>query len=127
MFDYVRSSYPLPDAFMGENQTKDLQLFGGTMTHYWIDPKGVLWEPDYTGTRDYVKIGEEDPRYNSNLQFFNHEWVSTGIHGRLQPHDHTGYVTIYPSRWDAAWEDWPRCRLHFRHGVMQDYEEVTGQ
>ena len=25
------------------------------------------------------------------------------------------------------WEDWPRLKLHFKYGKLQDYEDITGQ
>ena len=44
LYDYVRSSYPLPAPFMGLNQTKDIDPYnGGSLQLYWIDPAGYLW------------------------------------------------------------------------------------
>jgi len=46
MFDWVKSSYPLPEPFMGINQTKDIEEgYSGTMSHFWIDPAWlfVVW------------------------------------------------------------------------------------
>ncbi len=67
MFDYIRSSYDLGPKFTNvEMQTKDIEEYGisGTMTHFWIDPAGYLWCPDYKGTNTFEIIEEDDPRYN---------------------------------------------------------------
>lgn len=128
MFDYFRSSYNLGEKFTNvECQTKDIEEYGisGTMTLYWLDPNGVLWYPDYRGTNTFETIEEDDPRYSKTHAFLNFEWVPTGEHGRYQPHLITKYIEIYPAKWDGEWEDWPRLRLHFKRGILQDYEEVT--
>ena len=129
MFDYVRSSYDLGEQFTNvECQTKDIEdCIGGTMTHFWIDPKGVLWCPNYSGTSTFEIIEKDDPRYNSKHQFLNYEWIPTGQHGRYYVHPITKYIEIYPANWKGKWEDWPRLRIHFKHGILQDYEEVTGR
>ena len=128
MFDFFRSSYDLGEQFTNvECQTKDIDDFiGGSMTHYWLDPKGVLWYPDYIGTNEFHVIEEDDPRYNSERLFLNFEWIPTGQHGKYQPHLITKYVEIYPADWKGKWEDWPRLKLHFRKGVLQDFEDITG-
>ena len=73
MFDVIKSSYYLQEQFTNvELQTKDMEPdIGGTMTHYWICPNGLLWRPDYTGTNvdfdlsyktvnaDFVRISKE--------------------------------------------------------------------
>lgn len=128
LFDWVRSSYPLPDEFMGENQTKDIEEgYDGTMSHFWIDPKGVLWVGTYVGTHTLEFIEEGDPRYNPKFSWANHEWVPTGTHGKWRVHPITKYVTVYPSRWEGPWEEWPHLRLHFRDGILQEYENTTGR
>lgn len=129
MFDYVRSSYDLGEQFTNVVcQTKDIEDgIGGTMTDYWIDPSGKLWYPNYRETSDFVIIEEDDPRYDPDRKFLNYEWVPTGKHGKYQPHYITKYVEIYPANWQGAWEDWPRLRIHFKHGKIQDHEDVTGR
>ena len=129
MFDYFRSSYDLGDQFTNTVcQTKDIEDgIGGTMTDYWLDPNGVLWYPNYSGTNTFEVYEEDDPRYNPNIKWGNHEWVPTGKRGKLQHHPITKYVEIYPDTWDGKWEDWPRLRLHFKYGILQDYEDVTGR
>jgi hypothetical protein len=129
MFDYFRSSYDLGEQFTDVVlHTKDIEEgIGGTMTDYWLDPNGLLWYPSYVGTHTFEVYEEGHPKYDPNLLWGNHEWVSTGEHGRYQPHMITKYIEIYPERWGGAWEDWPRLRLHFKRGILQDYEDVTGR
>lgn len=129
MFDYFRSSYDLGEQFTNVVcQTKDIEEgIGGTMTDYWLDPSGQLWYPSYVGTHDFVEIAKDDERYDDSARFLNFEWIPTGKHGRFKPHEITKYIEIYPAEWSGKWEDWPRCRLHFRYGILKDYEEVTGR
>jgi hypothetical protein len=127
MFDYFRSSYDLGEQFTNVVcQTKDIEEgIGGTMTDYWLDPNGVLWYPNYTGTNTFEIIPQDDPRYDPNKKFLNFEWVPTGAHGKLQQHPITKYIEIHPANWKGAWEDWPRLKIHFKRGILQDYEEIT--
>lgn len=129
MFDYFRSSYDLGEQFTDVVcQTKDIEDgIGGTMTDYWLDPAGQLWYPDYKGTSTFEEITKDDPRYDPERRFLNFEWIPTGEHGRYQPVYITKYVEIYPESWEGEWEDWPRLRLHFKYGILQDYEDVTGR
>lgn len=127
MMDYFRSSYDLGEHFTNVVcQTKDIEDgIGGTLTTYWLDPNGVLWCPDYKGTNTFEVIEEDDPRYNPKHLFLNYEWIPTGQHGKYQVHSITKYVEVYPEGWKGKWEDHPRMRLHFKNGVLQDYEDVT--
>jgi hypothetical protein len=129
MFDYLRSSYNLGEQFTNvECQTKDIEDdIGGTMTHYWLDPAGRLWYPQYHGTHTFEEITKDDERYNDKARFLNFEWIPTGVHGKFKLHEITKYIEVYPSNWDGAWEDWPRLRLHFRYGILQDFVDVTGR
>lgn len=128
MFDYVRSSYPLPEAFMGALQTKDIEDgYGGSLTHYWIDPEGYLWCGDYRGTSIFELIEEDDPRYDADKLWMNYEWVPTGEHGKWQVHPITKYIEVYPDRWDGPWEQWPRLKLHFKSGRLIEFEDITGR
>ena len=129
MFDYLRSSYDLGPQFTDVVlQTKDIEDgIGGTMTDYWLDPAGQLWYPDYKGTSTFEEITEDDPRYEPEKRFLNFEWVPTGKHGRYVPSMITKYVEVYPENWEGKWEDWPRLRIHFKYGKLQDYEDVTGR
>ena len=130
MFDYFRSSYDLGEQFTNTVcQTKDIEEYGigGTMTDYWLDPSGQLWYPSYVGCHTFEVYEEGDPKYNPDIKWGNHEWISTGKHGKYQPHPITKYIEIYPAEWNGLWEDWPRLRLHFRYGILQEYTDVTGR
>jgi hypothetical protein len=129
MYDTLRSSYDLGEQFTDAVfQTKDIEDgIGGTMTDYWLDPAGVLWCPDYSGTNTFEVIPEDDPRYNEKLSFLNFEWVPTGQHGAYRPYLITKYIEIYHVDWEGSWEQRPRLRLHFKYGILQDYEDITGR
>ena len=129
MFDYFRSSYDLGEQFTNVVcQTKDIEDgIGGTMTDYWLDPNGLLWYPTYIGTHTFEEITEDDKRYDEKRGFLNFEWIPTGVHGKYQPCYITKYVEVYPANWKGKWEDWPRLKLHFRCGILQDYMDITGQ
>ena len=108
-------------------QTKDIEDgIGGTMTDYWLDPSGLLWYPVYSETHTFETIDEDDPRYDPKKLFLNYEWIPTGKHGKYRAHPITKYIEVYPEQWEGKWEDWPRLRLHFRYGRIQDYTDVTG-
>ena len=127
MFDYVRSSYPLGEEFSGVCQTKDIEEgIGGTMSQYWISPDGQLYLIDYSHTADFVELKEGDEGYQEGrLSMLNFKWISNGTHGRVRPTNLTKYITVYPEQWDGEWEDWPECRIHFKHGKLQDFEILT--
>ena len=129
MFDYFRSSYDLGEQFTNVVcQTKDIEDgIGGTMTDYWLDPAGQLWMPSYIGTHTFETIPEDDERYNDKVKFLNFEWIPTGEHGKFKPCEITKYIEVYPAEWKGKWEDWPRLRLHFRYGILQDYADITGR
>jgi hypothetical protein len=127
MFDWFRSSYNLGEQFTNTTcQTKDIEEgYGGTMTHYWLDPNGVLWYPDYVGTNTFECIPEDDPRYDKKHLFLNFEWIPTGQRGKYKVHPITKYVEVYPERWEGEWRQWPTLRLHFKQGILQDYEQIN--
>ena len=129
MFDYFHSSYDLGETFTNVIcQTKDIEEgLGGTMTDYWLDPAGRLWRPDYRDTHTFEEIPEDDERHNTTHRFFNFEWIPTGKHGVYKPHDITKYIEIHYANWKGKWEEWPRLRLHFRCGILQDYKDITNE
>jgi len=129
MFDYLRSSYDLGEQFTDVVlHTKDIEDgIGGTMTDYWLDPAGQLWCPTYRDTHTLEIYEEGHPKYDPEKKFFNHEWIPTGKHGKYQPHYITKYVEVYPANWEGKWEDWPRLKIHFKRGILQDYEDITGR
>ena len=120
MFDYFKSSFYLgPDFTNVTCQTKDLEC---TMSIYWLDPAGVLWSPDYTGTSIMEIIEENDQRYNKELLFLNYEMVPTGVRGKLKFCEYTGSVNIYNYDWTKNRKE--LCLL-FKEGVLKTYEEVS--
>jgi hypothetical protein len=127
MFDYVRSSYYLGEHFSGNCQTKEIEEYGigGTMSQYWISPDGQLYLIDYSHTADFVELKEGDDGYNDKLALLNFRWIPNGTHGKVRPWNITKYVTIYPQNWQGDWEDWPDCRIHFKNGILQNYEILT--
>lgn len=129
MFDYFRSSYDLGEQFTNVVcQTKDIEDgIGGTMTDYWVDPNGQLWYPSYINTHTLEEIGKTDSRYNAKIAFLNFELIPTGKHGKYQPFYITKYIEVYPANWEGKWEDLPRLRIHFKNGILQDFEDVTGR
>jgi hypothetical protein len=129
MFDYVRSSYDLgPQLTNVECQTKDIEEgIGGTMTHYWISPDGYLYVVDYSHTSDLKMYNPGDPEYNEERAWLNFEWIPNGSHGKVRVHPITKYIEIATSQWGGAWETWPRAKIHFRYGKLQDYELFTHQ
>lgn len=127
MFDYVRSSYYFDEHFSGNCQTKEIEEYGigGTMSQYWISPDGQLYLIDYSHTADFVELKEGDDGYNDKLALLNFRWIPNGTHGKVRPWNITKYVTIYPENWNGEWEDWPDCRIHFKNGIVQNYEILT--
>lgn len=110
MYDNVRNSYkPLGKSFLGQNQTKDI---GCSMLQYWISPGGNLYLVDYSDTADLAKIGEG---------FLDFRWVPNGTHGKVTPCTITSYVVIYPEEWKYDYISMPRCRIHFKDGIVQGH------
>lgn len=126
MFDNVRASYkPLGPQFCEitcQTKTMDQHGLGGSLSYFWIDPKGQVWSTVYRGTHDFVVLEKDDPDYNEKSSFLNFKWVPTGKHGKVEPYKLTGYVTIYPETFDGPWEDWPEVRLHIVDGVVKDFK-----
>lgn len=129
MFDHLRSSYDLGPTFTNvELHTKDIEEdYGGTMSNFWLDPAGYLWVGNYAGTSTFEIIEEDDLEYNGEFLWCNHRWVPTGEKGTYRVHTLTKYIEVYPSQWGGDWVDWPRLRLHFKSGKLQDFTEVTRQ
>jgi len=129
MFDFVRSSYDLGEEFTEvELHTKDIEDgIGGTMSHYWLDPHGYLYHIDYSHTADFVELKEGDDGFNDKKSFLNFTWKPNGNKGKVSPWLITKYVEVYPSTWEGQWEDWPRCRIHFKYGRLMDYDITTGR
>ena len=127
MFDYFRSSYDLGETFTNVVcQTKGIDDYdlGGTMTDYWLDPNGLLWCPSYKNTHLLDIYEKDDPRFDPEYEWNNYKWIKTGVHGKYKPHLLTKYIEVYPDDWKGDWDELPRLRLHFKHGILQDYEEM---
>ena len=129
MYDNVRSSYNLGEHFTNTRcQTKDIENgYGGTMAQYWISPNRCLYLIDYSHTADFIELKEGDEGYSDKMPLLNFTWIPNGTHGKVTPYLLTKYIEIYPEQWEGEWEDWPRLKLHFRYGVLKDYEDITGQ
>ena len=110
MYDTVRCDYPIAPEFKGECQTKEIDRWiGGTMTLYYIDPAGHLYEVDTRGTTEWVR----DPTKEKPWPYRR---LQTGKHGRVRPlTGFTDYVTIYPAQRDV----WQEARLHIINGKVQ--------
>jgi len=94
------------------------------MTFYYIDPSGYLWHGSYSNTHTFEIINEDDPRYDSKYKFLNFEWIPTGENGTWSVFPITKYIEIYPVEYKGNWEDWPRLRIHFKNGKLQDYQQA---
>lgn len=127
MFDYFRSSYDLgPQLTNVECQTKDIEDgYGGTMSQYWLSPDGYLYVVDYSNTQDLKMYEPGDPKYIADRSWMNFEWIPNGNHGKVRVHALTKYVEVYISAWEGLWEEWPRAKLHFKYGKLQDYELIS--
>lgn len=127
MFDYFHSSFDLGEEFTNvELHTKDIEHgYGGTMSKYWLDPHGYLYLIDYARTQDMKVYEPGDPEYREDHKWLNFRWVPNGNHGKIRPWMITKYVSVYPSRWDGQFEDWPTCKIHFKYGRLVDYEIMT--
>jgi len=127
MFDYIRSSYNLGPQFTNTAlHTKDIEDgYDGTMSQFWISPDGQLYLIDYSNTADFVELKEGDEGYEPEKKIFNFRWIPNGTHGKVRPWNITKYVVIYPEKWEGKWEDWPDCRIHFKNGIVQNYEILS--
>jgi len=125
LYDDIHSSYNLGEHFTNvPMQTKGLAR---AMSRYWIAPDGCLYELTYKETHTYEDIKEDDERYDSKHLFLNYEWIPTGKHGKVEPCYITDYVEIYPAQWNGSYDDWPRCRIHFKYGKVMDFEVYVGE
>lgn len=121
MYDTVRSSYDLGPGFRKDLQTKDLEC---CMCDYWISPAGQLFEIDYSGTQDFVEIPEEERISPWNL----FKSVPNGYHGRVTPITNLfKIVEVCPSVWDCRYAPYPRLKLLFKDGIIQEVHPVTDE
>ena len=123
MFDTIKCNYDLGTGFWNKTlQTKDLDCL---MSDYWLDPAGRLFEIDYSGTQDFIEYGKDDPRYNSLKEYLNFVWVPNGNRGRIKPIYITKIILVYPAVWDCKYAPFPRCRVRFDNGIIQEFWDET--
>jgi|GEM_PF-1976129 len=127
MFDYFYSSYDLGSEFTNvECQTKDIDdWMCGTMSFYWLDPAGRLFETTYNKTHEFEKIKEGDPKYSYKSPMFNFQWIPTGKHGIVKPCRLTKYIHVYPAVFKGQWKNWPELKIHFLDGKMMGYTRIS--
>jgi hypothetical protein len=90
------------------------------MSLYWLDPRGCLWTPDYSGT-SYLRFLEEgDPGYDKDRLYLNYESVKTGRRGRVSRFVFTGVIEIYPA--DIA-TPYTTLQICFRDGIICDHDD----
>ena len=101
MFDEIRSSY---QGLLGCFQTKDLDNY---LLHFYLDPAGVLWRVDYTGTQT-VHLGETCTP------------IPNGNRGRVYPTYITRTITVSSDSCspDGLIESYD-YHLHFVEGVLE--------
>jgi len=126
LFNYFYSSFDLGPNFTNVLcQTKTLGI--ECMDQYWLDPAGELFRVDYEPTQQMEIIEEGDPRYDPEKKFLNYGVVKTGERGKVEPVYLTCYAEVYLDRFEGRWEHWPLMRLHFRHGRLIDWDDITGK
>lgn len=111
LFDYFRSSYDLGEDFT-ETECQTVDIYpeeGGSLSFYWLDPSGQLWQTSYAGTHDFFPTTPEDG-FRSRLKC-----CPNGKRGRVQP----AYVTAYFNVTSSG--SGKTMRLHMREGVLQDF------
>ena len=113
MYDTVRCDYTITPEFKGECQTKTMDKWmGGSMSHYYIDPAGYLYEADTRGTAEWVR----NPTKSKPWPYVR---LQTGRRGRLRAlTGYTDYVTIYPVNYEG---ERPEARLHIINGKVQSF------
>lgn len=113
MFDIVYSSYDFGEnLYAKEYQTKDIEdFYSGNLNEFWLDPSGVLWFINYSGTYT-IKTGDG---YRIHRE-------KTGRNGKITPYKLTKHVTIYPSKWKENYSEWPHIIINFNEGQLIDYK-----
>lgn len=112
MFDFIRCSANIGELTDSDCQTKDIdKYYGGTLAFYWVDPNGMLFYIDYSGTCDYVD---------------NFKCIPNGNHGRCGPTTLTRDVVIYQTKTQPdGYVDLVECKLTFASGVLQDFSYIN--
>lgn len=112
MFDELKCSANIGDLTNARCQTKDID---NVLAFFWIDPAGILWTADYSGTQD-IHYRKDKPLYASI------EYKPNGNKGKVHRVPITRYVTIYDSRTAPdGYSEFIQCTLHIVDGVLQSY------
>ena len=121
MFDDIKCSAEIGALTNVNCQTKEIDRYaGGTMSFYWVDPNGLLWTADFSGTADFV-FDNNSPSLLSRLKC-----IPNGNRGKVVPVYLTDYVTIYSSvTHPDGLVDWAECRLHFIEGKLQGFRYIN--
>jgi len=115
LYDNFRSSFPLGPDFTGVLcQTKSLDC---TMHFYWLDPAGLLWTPDYSGTSQIISKGNKSVNLNKRGFKSGYELVKTGKRGKMSPYRFTGIIDIYPASVNIPYTD---LAIKFIDGELVD-------
>lgn len=110
MFDRVFSSYDFGEQFRyNDLQTKCLEQL---LYDYWISPKGELF---LINTIKCSKLVFSD-EYS-----FGFAQEPTGENGTITPVYHTGFIRLYPARWDGDYDSWPEIRVSFVNGKVSKW------
>lgn len=112
MFDTINTSCDLGPGFWNKNlQTKDLECI---MSLYWIDPKGHLFQIDYSGTADF----DINAAVGWNV-------TPNGNRGKVSPILLTKTIEVYPTKWDTHYAPLPRKLITFIDGVLNHEKTVS--
>ena len=120
MFDSIRCSMDIGELTDSDCQTKDIDPYiGGTMSFYWVDPSGLMWTVDFSGTADFV--------FTDSLKLRERVgYIFNGNRGRVHRVYLTDYITIYNSKTSPdGLVEFVECRLHFIEGKLQSYTYIN--
>jgi len=120
MFDTIRSSYNFGEEFKyKEYQTKDIEDYiGGTLSEYWLDPSGKLWYLEYKDVFQFVI----DNSVNNEL--LKYKLTPTGTNGKVVPFRLKKYIKIYPGLLNNEIQSNWSLLLHFKDGILVEYEKI---
>ena len=86
MFDEIKCSCYIGALTDVTCQTKDIDpLNGGSMFFYWVDPSGLLWLPDYSGTYNFAMVNKK------------YKTIPNGNRGKLRRTFLSGDIRVYDS------------------------------
>ena len=121
MFDYFKSSYDIGALTNVECQTKDMDPYGGSMSFYWLDPAGLLWSADYSGTHSIELLADENLSPWEKIK-----WHKTGNRGRFFRVYTTNYIKVYDTKIHPdGFVDLIECKIHLRSGVLQEFTYIN--